>query len=303
MNQIIAHILEIFQLFRMAPLTIDEYEQKGKALLAAKIETFVKLNVPIPFTMLGYPFKSTNNRDKVIGTLPDLGEEESLRNFGIFNDMVKAIYSPGIHIHIVNDGFAFNDLLGVFDHAVKEYEEITLDMAKGMPITIYDLTHFYNDHRIFTMREKLMLQWAPTDAQLQNDILNDLDTQMLYRGMSIFMEQELANRPYDSRNQRHKAAKILTREMMRRNQAYSALMNSHFSDMIRISMHPSVNNGKKYSWNLYPTDAQLVHHSPWHSALLRRADGKLETIHRKDAEMAGYDLIWKDQRPYYFLQS
>ncbi len=304
MNTTIRQILAIFELFRMTPIaSIDRYEQEGKALLTARIELFVNRREPIMFFMLGYPFKSTNHRDKTIGTLPDLGEEVSLKNFGKFNDMVRQVYEPGIQIHIASDGYVFNDILGEFDRTVREYEEINNDLAKGSPVYIHNLTDFYvhSRGRLSDIREKLMTQWGMAEAVLQDKILNDPDTNILYRGMAYFMEEELAVRPYNSRNQLHKQAKILTREMMRRNEAFGRMVADEFKYMIKLSMHNSTNI-KKLAFNLYPLNT-IVHGSPWHTALLLRKNGTMETVKRKEAELAGHDLIWKDNRPYYFLES
>lgn len=304
MKSVVNQILAIFELFRMAPIpTIDRWEQEGKAVFAAKVETFVNNNVPILFFMLGYPFKSMNHRDKTIGTMPDLGEEVSLKNFSNFNNAIRQVYAPGIEIHIASDGYVFNDILGEFDANVRAYEEINKDLIKGSPVYIHNLADFYTSYlgRIADVREKLMMQWAPTEAMLQNRILNDPDTTMLYRGMSIFMEEELAIKPYDSRNQMHKAAKLLTREMMRRNEAFGTMVASEFTGMIKLSMHNST-NVNKFAFNLYPVNT-IVHGSPWHTALLVRKDGSMETVKRKEAELAGHDLVWKEKRPYYFLES
>jgi len=304
MKKTVQEILSIFELFRMAPIpTIDRYEQEGKALFADKVEGFVNKNEPIMFFMLGYPFKSLNKRDKVLGTLPDLTEEVSLKNFARFNDAIKTVYTPGVQIHIASDGYVFNDILGAFDATVRQYEEITKAMCIGTPVFIHNLTDFYSSNlgRLSDIREKLMMQFGPSEELLQHRILNEPDTTMLYRGMSIFMEEELAIKEYDSRNQMHKAAKILTREMMRRNEAFGAMVQHEFSDMVKISMHNST-NVKKLAFNLYPT-AVIPHGSPWHVSMLVKADGTMETIKRKDAESAGHQLIYKDKQPYYFLQT
>lgn len=307
MQEIIIKIVDIFEQFRMSPIpTIDRWNEEGKAIFISKVEGFVSHNRPIQFFMLGYPFKSLNHRDKTIGTMPDLGEELSLKNFTTFNNAVKTVYAPGVEVHIASDGYVFNDILGESDHTVREYQEINEHFAVGGPVRIHNLGDFYgmrniNRSGIAALREKFMEQWAITEAQLEDRILNDPDTTMLYRGMSIFMEEELAVKDYNSNNQRHKAAKILTREMMRRNEAYGSMVLREFADMIKLSMHNST-NVKKFAFNLYPMNT-IVHGSPWHTALLVKADGSMETVKRRQAELAGYDLMWKDNQPYYFLQS
>lgn len=58
-------IVEIFARYRMTPTEHDEFEQKGKQLFINKLEDFIRKNEVIEFIMLGFPFKSTNDRDKV----------------------------------------------------------------------------------------------------------------------------------------------------------------------------------------------------------------------------------------------
>lgn len=85
--------------------------------------------------------------------------------------------------------------------------------------------------------------------------------------------------------------------MMLRNEAYSKLIATEFSDSIRLSMHPSVNNGTKFSFQLIPSPKAWT--SPWHCALLLDR-GEMVTIHKKDAEAHGFTLVSKDGRPHHY---
>lgn len=302
MNTItVNHLLEVFQKYRMAPTAIDEYESVGKEILREKISSFVSLNKEINFIMLGYPIKSTNTRDKTLGVLPDMAEEVSFENFKNFNNDIKEFYDPGVKIKIASDGYVFSDVLEVSDKIVLDYEEMVKDMARVAPIQFFDLTDFYDkSSSINVMREKIVSQFGITDVELERRILMDSDVNYLYRGMIRFMEEEIAMKNYPSRNQLNKAAKILTRQMMHRNEAYSGLVREEFKSDIRLSMHPSVNNGNKYSFQLIHSNRAWT--SPWHCALLIDK-GEFATVHRKDAEAAGYELIYKDNRPYYFINN
>lgn len=294
-------ILNVFSLYRMPQIAGDQFEEKGKDIFLRKVEAFVSQGQPIEFSMLGYPFKSINDRDKTIGKLPDLGELKSLENFASFDADIKEIYSPGINVSIISDGLIFNDLMDVSDATVDKYEEIAKDMAAVAPIDWYDMRDFYpRELSTMSMREKVMEQFGITSEVLQYRILNNSDVNTLYKGMITFMGGDLAVRPYPSGNQLHKAAKIMAREMMFRNEAYSALIRENFKDHIRLSMHPSVNDGTKFSFQLIRSPK--ARHSPWHSALLIEKDGTLATIHRKDAEGKNYELVNKDGRPFYFQE-
>lgn len=296
---LVTMLLDIFQQFRMAPTPIDEYETVGKPILYEKILWFVQRHLPISFVMLGFPMKSKNDRDKVLGKLPDMAEQVAFENFANFDHLIRQVYPPGVNMTIVSDGYIFNDILAIEDRTVEEYEEMVKDMSRIAPMTWFDMTHFYDRRQAKSItREKIVNQFGISPEELQRRILMDADVNYLYRGMSIFMEEELAIQSFPSRNQLHKAAKILTREMMLRNEAYSGLVKKEFGNHIRLSMHSSVNNGAKYSFQLIPsTNAK---HSPWHCALVL-ANGQYITMHRKDAELAGYELIQKDGRPYNFV--
>lgn len=299
MNQTIKNLLDIFQDFRMPPLAIDQYEELGKPKLADKMAQFLSAGRPINFVMLGYPMKSPNDRDKVIGKLPDKAEEVSFANFAYFDQRIRAVYQPGVIISIVSDGFIFSDIMEVSDKTVCEYEERNKELSKKAPIEWFDMTDFYRKGmNMADMREKVMEQFGITSEELERRILTDPDVNSLYRGMIRFMNADLAIRPFPSASQLQKKAKIVAREMMFRNEAYSRLIQSNFTDHIRLSMHPSVNNGTKYSFQLIPSPN--AHHSPWHAALMINADGSMETIHRKDAEARDAELVYKDNQPYYF---
>lgn len=285
-------LLQVFEQYRMNPTPIDEYETKGKTILAEKFDKFIVNNQPIEFVMLGFPFKSTNIRDKVLGVLPDLGELLTLKNFAKFNEDIKQVYAPGIKLNMVSDGFVFNDILEVPDSHVDDYKQISMSMAKDAPIEWHDLWSFVKT------REQLMENFAPSPLKLEQDILMNPDVNFLYRGMVIFMTEETAMRSFPSNNQHQKFAKKLARDMMFRNEAYSELVRREFSNAIRLSMHPSVNNGAKYSFQLIK--GKSTRYSAWHCAIAVDQQGQIVTIHRKDAEAAGFELIYENNQPYYY---
>lgn len=299
--EVVNQILDIFQGFRMPVLATDQYEAVGKPKLIERITPFINNNQPIKFVMLGYPMKSINVRDKVLGKLPDLAEEVSLRNFERFNNRIKDVYRPGVDIALVSDGYIFADLMDTPDSVVREYEERNMEMSKAAPIRWYDATDFYDKNTpVETVRSKVMEQFGISDTELDNRILFDADVNTLYRGMIKFMTGDLAILDFVSNSQLHKKAKIVARQMMFRNEAYSRLIQKEFADHIRLSMHPSINNGVKYSFQLIPGTKERVWTSPWHCALLIDEKGMYVTIHRKDAEAAGYELVYENRQPYYF---
>lgn len=300
MNQTTQNILNVFESYRMAPTAIDQYETSGKQILADRISTFAASNSPISFAMLGLPFKSTNTRDKVLGKLPDLGEELTIQNFSNFNEDIKRVYAPGINMVVASDGYVFNDLLGIADTTVEQYKEINQHMGASGPMKILDINDFYGGQSISLKREKLMDQFGYTWEKMEQQILFNPDVNFLYRGMLKYWDTEMACRNFESKSQRAKYAKKLVREMMLRNEAYNMLVRKELGDHIRLSMHQSVNNGYKYSFKLIP--GQHTHHAAWNAVVVMRGEEAI-TMHKADAEKAGYQLVHKDGQPYNYVSN
>jgi hypothetical protein len=68
----------------------------------------VKANRIIPMVLPAFPMKSNNRMQKVLGHLPDLGEELALARLANLCHDIKAIYSPGAMVVIVTDGVCYN---------------------------------------------------------------------------------------------------------------------------------------------------------------------------------------------------
>lgn len=304
MEPITYDIVQAFEGFRMAPLKQgDLYEEKGRAALMAKIDPFVRAYRPVRFSMLGYPMKSPNDRDKVLGKLPDMGEQLSFAQFTRFAKTLNKLYTPGASFSFISDGYIFADIMETPDSVVQAYLERCkeLSRAAGVPAAWYDMMDFYPAHLgMAAIREKIMEQFGITTEELERRILFDQNVNQLYRGMLYFMEGDLAIREFPSRNQLHKKSKEVAREMMHRNEAYSALIQANFDDHIRLSMHPSPNDGTKYSFQLI--QSPNARHSPWHSAILLDKTGVASTIHKKDAIEAGHELVNVNGQPYYFQE-
>ncbi len=298
MNQTANKVLDIFQDFRMSPTVIDQYESKGKEVLLSRIEAFINKNEEIKFSMLGYPFKSQNERDKVIGPLPDLGEELSLKNFETFTKRIQSVYSPGARITIVSDGLAFSDVVGISDVVTAEYYERTVDMSNKRYVEFLDIRDFYPGLNLHQAREKLLTQFLTTEQELQSKILFDANVNELYRGMIKFQTLEMAIQNWNSKTQLQNAAKKMARQMMFRNESFSKMVQSEMSGHIRLSMHNSTNDGTKYSFQLIPSPKAWT--SPWHCAILVNSDGEIETIHRKDVNLQTTELVYQNGQAYYF---
>jgi L-tyrosine isonitrile synthase len=295
-------VLGVFERFRKPSAPgVDCYGEKGRAALAQKIAGYIDAGRSIPFVFPGFPAKSPNTKEKVLGHLPDMAEEVSFDGFANFAWQVEQIYPQGVDIHLVSDGYVFSDIVGVPDEHVDAYERECRRMIDGLPIQWYKVLDFFpqsdKDQAIAT----LMKRFGLSNDELDTRITTDPDTNMLYCGMARFMQTDIMWPEDMSKSRRIVEAKKVAREMMRRSEAYSGMIKNEFPDAVRLSCHPSSNAGAKFSWQFIRGDNTWA--TPWHRALLVRRDGSHQLVRRADAEAAGHTLVHRYGRPYNFQET
>jgi hypothetical protein len=68
----------------------------------------VKKREPVRMILPAFPFKSPNARDKVLGVMPDLGEELALYHLNSLCENIGRVYEPGADVYISSDGLVYN---------------------------------------------------------------------------------------------------------------------------------------------------------------------------------------------------
>jgi len=298
----IEDVLNVFSKYIvLGPAEIDKFETTGKQAFKDKIAPYIVKNMPISFTMPGFPSKSSNNTTKVLGYLPDGAEEVSFNQFSKFIKDMERVYVHGVKVNIVSDGYVFNDLLNIPEEHVREYEDECKQLVGSLPLnwhTMYDLVD--SKMKKEKILEYMLNEFGYSEEELTDKIMTNQDTTMLYNGMNIFMQQEKIWTEDMSKRQIIKSAKELAKSMIIRSEAYTKLIKANFPDSIRLSCHPSTNEGTKYSWRF--VDGVTVSASPWHNVLCVYENG-LRTFKKKIlAEQEGLELVMKDDRPYYFKE-
>jgi pyoverdine/dityrosine biosynthesis protein Dit1 len=74
------------------------------------IAKFIEKQEPVRMVLPAFPFKSPNSQDKVMGILPDLGEELALQHLNALCQNVAKVYEPGAEVHITSDGLVYNGM-------------------------------------------------------------------------------------------------------------------------------------------------------------------------------------------------
>ncbi|KAI9320353.1 Pyoverdine/dityrosine biosynthesis protein-domain-containing protein, partial [Zopfochytrium polystomum] len=266
----------------------DRWQAVGRVAFSATVRFYVERSMPIRFVLPAFPCKSPNTESKVLGTLPDLGEELALRTMDFVGKMIKQVYPPGVSFLIVSDGHVFSDLLGVDDNAVVQYGNTLRAMSQTMGLSCpfgfsglddlllmpsnsaSDLARLGLDDLVLEQpldslvtpdanRARRILQATSGSSEefLKKEIMEDPEVTTLYRGFSRFLLEDLnhpslANLP--SKNARKKLCARLAFLMIMRNRAYSAMVALVYPLHIRISIHPHPNAGPKFGIRLiHPT--------------------------------------------------
>ena len=81
---------------------------KGLSSFIPTVLEQVKKGEPIRMVLPAFPFKSPNARDKVLGVLPDMGEELALHHLNGLCRNIAQVYGPGADAYISSDGLVYN---------------------------------------------------------------------------------------------------------------------------------------------------------------------------------------------------
>lgn len=83
-------------------------EWMGRSSFTPRVLEHIRANRTVPMVLPAFPMKSNNRMDKVLGALPDLGEELGLARLANLCADIKAVYPPGAMVIIVTDGICYN---------------------------------------------------------------------------------------------------------------------------------------------------------------------------------------------------
>ncbi|KAL8949691.1 MAG: hypothetical protein Q9222_004220 [Ikaeria aurantiellina] len=291
---------------------------KGKFL--DQVEKFVARQQPVLLSLPAFPFKSPNKATKVLGALPDKGEEVALSHLQGLCLAIGDVYAPGANVFIVSDGLVYNDILGVSDAEVWRYGQALRKMAKASGcdrvnfLRLRNLLGEADDDQPQTeeeylkgashFRSSIIEKYLPTGFDPETHIAKDPDATLTYRGYIKFLETDLAARPVEgepkSKAQMKKLYEETAKKMMVRGKAFAASVAQNLTGYIRLSIHASTETNK-LSMALIPQLGRTF--TPWHSALVRAVDGSITMSHAAQVPALTHELIFDNEgRPSYFRE-
>ncbi|KAK4233577.1 pyoverdine dityrosine biosynthesis [Achaetomium macrosporum] len=302
----------------------DDHKWLGRDKFFPRVEQYVRRQQPVKMILPSFPWKSVNRVDKVIGALPDLGEELALARLNAICVDIGKIYPRGAEIHIATDGLAFNDVVGISDEDTWEYSVALMDMAakKGFTgIKLLRVMDFlgYTDPSSPLTKDQYLSLIAQSRAELESQfgsgcadqsvrhmIETDHDTLMTYRGFIRFLETDLRHSPVaaHARSGQHyrRIVKEAAMKMMVRAEAFTKIIQAKCPDYVRLSIHPSSGAAKLSVPLLVEKSAGCgFPRTPWHSTIAVGLDGAYRAVHAKDVRET-HELVMKDGRPWCFRE-
>lgn len=266
----------------------------------SKIIFAVKRNEPITFVLPGFPGKSPN-LSKVLGHLPDYAEHLALRFLGTLCQQIKKYYSPGIHIILCSDGRVFSDVIGMQENHVTAYQveldRLLSDMSLS-DISTFNMDDFYQSVNFSQMRDELMNRYGNSLAFLKDKIkvgtknsanADEQAANRMFCGITRFLfEDAIHPEQTKSRTVIQKESRSNAYEVIRRSNAWSALIADYFPNAVRLSIHPQACGSEKLGIRLIGNEIWMT---PWHGVAVETKTGPV-LLKRSEAEKLGAKLIY-----------
>lgn len=261
---------------------------------------------PITFVLPAFPGKSPN-RAKVLGTLPDMAERLSLQFLNNLCKQIREVYLPGASIILCSDGRVFNDIVGIADHAVTEYQQALTQMMKAASLTFlstFNLDELYLNLSFNQMRLRVMEQYGEPLEILKCAVrkgskkpcsMEHEEIHRQYCGITRFLVEDTIA-PAHSRNAVQKVCRHRAYSVIQRSRAWGALIAAHFPEAVRLSIHPQTCGSFKLGIRLMEAESWMT---PWHGVAVDIGENFV-LIKRNQAEALGARLITHEGRPSHY---
>lgn len=264
------------------------------------VRRFVGANLPVHFVLPAFPAKSPNP-EKVLGALPDMAEELSLRFLNDLSAQIRAIYPPGARISICSDGLVFSDIVGVADLDVTRYGQRINEMISALGLKHLDTFHLqdlYDSAEYGSqMRDSLCRHYAETTEAIRERLHSNENQQALFNGIQRFLfEDRVVLEKEKSRTRLRNESKDRTYELIRRSDAWGRLVADCFPASLRLSIHPQPAHSEKIGILL--GESRDVWLTPWHSVALKER-GHFVFVKRREALDLGATVVENNGQPFY----
>lgn len=213
-----------------------------------------------------------------------------------FTIQLHSLYKKTILEYGKEDSYYINECIGFFGLKDIFYSENSGSLFDENWLSSVQLLH-YTGSKIKKESEicrKIMMAACDSDnGKLSEQIrIHNHPRLFLYRGFTKFMEEDISKLGFVSnlsRKQQKKLAAKIAFEMIKRNDAYSNLVDLCFPHHMRLSIHAHPNSGPKYGIKVvapdicqviksfkdltYPNYEDFLHiPTPWHNVVIHNWD-------------------------------
>lgn len=263
-----------------------------------KIRSAVGAHRPVQLVLPAFPGKSPNLA-KVLSPLPDRAELLALEFLQKLCNEIGAIYAPGVQLIICSDGRVFSDVIGMKESDVTEYQQVITSMIEHhglVNLSTFHLDELTEDENFQSIRHDLLAEYGTTQEALREKIRRgaslggspeELDANRMYRGITRFLVEDSSHSAGLSRTQKQRDCKERAIEVIRRSNAWSALIEERFPEAVRLSIHPQVCGSQKLGVRLVANESWMT---PWHGVAVKTPRGFV-LMKRAEAETLRAQLV------------
>ncbi|RLN96739.1 hypothetical protein BBJ28_00024031, partial [Nothophytophthora sp. Chile5] len=208
----------------------DVFETQGKSFLQDTIARFVDRKEPILIVLPGFPTKTPNHADKVLGVLPDRAEEIALARLEKFCLSIEDVYPVGCKVTIFSDGRVFGDIVGAPLEAIRAYKNELKAMVKDAGYTHIQFDGLENYTKTDNPVQEVLERFGVNEMDMDARIKDEPDIGNNFHSFSKFMERDMAPRwKGTSEAEMRKGCDDVAKRMMLRNVGFSMLVGEEYS--------------------------------------------------------------------------
>ena len=294
-------ILRHRKVLRTGPETSPTPDEQSIALQLPKLHYYISQGQPVHLILPAFPAKSPNRR-KVLGPLPDLGEEIALTFLQGLCDEIHQVYPSGARLTICADGRVFADLVQVSDADVSAYNDALKVQMRRLGTTDLDVVNLEDllaTDSFDAARAWIVAQYGEPLAELKARVRDTDHARAMFNGIHRFVAEDgLALAPDKSKSRVKEESKEVAYEVIQRSNAWTRLLAQEFPHALRLSIHPQHPHSDKIGLRITrATDDWLT---PWHGVVLLRANDYV-LLKRYQAEEAGAVLVEQNGQPSHFV--
>ena len=122
---------------------------RQRTVLLHTLRRHTAVGRPVELTLMAFPFKAPNPHKVGARRLPDLAEYAALHRLDQLRQAVRAVYEPGLRLHLILDGAALAPIVGITAEEAKAYglylRDLMRDAGVADFIELHDFTALLED--------------------------------------------------------------------------------------------------------------------------------------------------------------